>query len=964
MSNICSIKVSSPPRGLTPGANAVFTPAEAVLTWSWGLQPATALVEWVSAADIPAIVAGSSIEISLGDHVFYGITDNFVRRAGSDGFSTVQEFQDNRWFLMKDVIYAAFNVPDARIINGQYLKRYKHLLPVDYNTNAWSFTVAPYSAQQILNFCFGAATVQSPWVRTYHAALGKPVFDLDYSNGQKLGQVLVDVAEKLGLVFTLMGGPYSLVWALKGVGALPGFPAASDARRIGSALSSNPTRIRLLGDRNKYQVLNCSLIPDWLPAWQAFWNFNIFIDDIFLNEVTDAPLVTGNASTAVPMGTAYAALPGDPDHVIGYQLATARAKSLTVAQYAALRDARAGDGNQFRDYRRVQGRSRLQLPVALYLAQLLFRAFKLPDNFVVSAGNGLRVNRYGYELDATPVVEVTHDPVTGWLQPRLDSGGNYMVPESQHNGYAIVQGYQVNQDGFGTLNPDYFDYNAWISGQALWQFVPYQIDESGEGTHFVLFDEPVINSGDLIRLANQVSSGQWLATLTAHPTFVTPPVKASLTFLGERFSWIQGNGQLDDVENVGGVAAQYVALRTENLPTSIPGVTVPGSSTPAELPYADGQRATEKAAVLASLLLNRQLYYQNGGYLLAGLNAQELTETVDRVTLRWNAATGISKEVDFTNERSRNVSVGGRGEAVLNLEPERVYERRSQLDSLFPGQEQLRTEARQAKLAAVALRQNPRQQQSLVNTFHLLLGQDAPPLTVFTDTLGETDATVLAGGTPLFKSANKNVCWKPDDAGPAQTDPPVFVGVTTLDGQGVAGGVQVTAAGAGNVILARLKLLATDQPAAGSNVGFPLDKVARTAMELHPSLPVGALLDDWSKNAVARTVLTRVRVAGGGGGGGFINEYNPARAYNTSESFTVSRVVTVAGKTLGYGVWSVPIAETDVDGNTWTGNLPANVTAFGTAVAAGALLALAAPAPTDGGPQKFYAKRIVAYCTE
>jgi hypothetical protein len=129
MSDICTITISAPARGLTPGISAAFTPASVAVTHSWGLQPAIALVEWVSQSMPATLVAGSTERIDL---------------------------------------------------NG-------------------------------------------------------------YTRGQKLWQCLVDISEKLGLVFTLLGGPYTLYWDLKGTGALPGFPSHSDVRRSGSALSAYPS---------------------------------------------------------------------------------------------------------------------------------------------------------------------------------------------------------------------------------------------------------------------------------------------------------------------------------------------------------------------------------------------------------------------------------------------------------------------------------------------------------------------------------------------------------------------------------------------------------------------------------------------------------------------------------------------------------------------------------------------------
>jgi hypothetical protein len=93
-----TITISSSPRGL-PGGNqtaATFTPAQCVATWSWGLQPGTALIDWVSAQAQPALVSGASLTISLAGHTFWGFCDNVVLRVGTDGYTLMQEFKDNR----------------------------------------------------------------------------------------------------------------------------------------------------------------------------------------------------------------------------------------------------------------------------------------------------------------------------------------------------------------------------------------------------------------------------------------------------------------------------------------------------------------------------------------------------------------------------------------------------------------------------------------------------------------------------------------------------------------------------------------------------------------------------------------------------------------------------------------------------------------------------------------------------
>lgn len=858
MASPCTISISSSPRSLTNGDSAVFTPSEAVLTWSWGLQPATALVEWVSATALPAIVPGCSVVIEIAGHVFYGMTDNLVERVASDGISLLQEFRDNREYLNWDVVNAAFNLHDARVVSGKYVRRYKHLLPVNFKTLTWTFTNTPYTAAQILNFLFASDTVGTNWQPVYHPLMNNPVFSLDYAQGQKLGQCLVDISEQLGLVFTLVGGPYTLYWELKGVGTLPGFPVNSDNRRSGSALSGNPSQIKVLGDRNRYQILNCPMQPDWLPAWQTFWDFGAFVNDIFLNESTNAPVNAGT-SGVVPLGTPYRAIPNDLDHVVGYALAGARARLLTVSQYADLVDARYDSGlettltgDSYRDSRRYQGRSRLQLPVALYLSQILFRAFKLADNFTFRAANGSLIGEFGYDLDSKPIVEITHDPVTGQMNPLKDGNGNYVVPDSSHNGYAIVQGYQVGQDAFGTLNPDYFDYTSWISAQTLWQVCPFQIDDSGEGTQFIVFDQPVINSGDLIKAAaNALPSGRARGYLSATPTITIPPVMACLTVLGENFSLLRGTGPRTDVANVAELHGEYL-------------IYAPGR-VPVEQPYLDGSTATQKGQVYGDLLLNQQFYYQNGGYVVQGVDGVSLSSVVDRITLRWNAREGLTKEVDWANERSRNVTVNAFGTAVLQLPPEREFDRRSQLDPLFPGQDALRVEARQLRLEASVLRANPSMLQALVNTFHLLMGLDTPPQTVLTDSAASGSAQTLAVGTPLFQDPNNTVAWTPNDASTTPRTSAVFVGVTTLDGESVNAGVRVTAGGAGGIVQARVM----GPVSVGDVVG--LGQYAQTYFTSGPAVVVGQVVEAIASAAVG---LIRVKLGTAQVSGKFKGEYS------------------------------------------------------------------------------------------
>ena len=122
-------------------------------------------------------------------------------------------------------------------------------------------------------------------------------------------------------------------------------------------MSGNSTRVRLLGERNLYEVMNLELEADWLPGWMTLWNLKELAADLYEHEVLDV------ACAGIAAGTKYNAIPKDAGHLTGWFLSQARARTITVGAYADLRDARSGDGGLFRDYRKFGGRSVVREPL-------------------------------------------------------------------------------------------------------------------------------------------------------------------------------------------------------------------------------------------------------------------------------------------------------------------------------------------------------------------------------------------------------------------------------------------------------------------------------------------------------------------------------------------------------------------------------------------------------------------------
>ena len=696
------VRVEGLARGSGTQPYLEFPAAQCVCTWSWGLQPATALIDWVTMSQQPALLPLSLLTIELrhdptGEvlHTFYGICKQVAQTFGTEGFGTAQEFVDSRELLQWDVVYGCFNKRESRLVddgtgNMVWMRRYWHIFPLDFDTQSKTYTNGPLTALQIMDALFAAPTVKTGWERTYHPALEEPVYDFDFQGGKKLGTCLVELSEALGCQFTLMGGRYSLVWTVRGAGADPTPPANSDQRRAGLTLSGNPTRVRLLGDRDLYQVMNLEMEADWLPAWQAFFNLDDLARDLFDNESLEADCA------GIPAGTPYNAIPDDEGNLIRRYLASARARTITVGAYAALRDERSGDGQQFRDYRKFGGRSRLQMPAALYIQTVMFRAFRPPNSFQMRNGYGKWMNLWSLELVEQGLVEVTHDPTTGEMTWEEDV-------ISASNGYAICQGYQVGADGYKTLRPEHFKLDQWVASQNTWQRATFQVDDSGEGVKFIVFDAPVINSSDLIKMS---ADGGTYPVLNATPTFSIPRVRASLVFAAEPYSYIAGVAARDEVVNVPGLSGQMVCEADGSECT--------------ELAYADGMTANAKALGIAESLLNQQFMYNAGGHLVAGVNGTQLSPVIGRVTIR-HSTEGTSEEVDYSLERDRNVSQQG-GVVTLHVPPERDFDRRAQLLNLLPGMRELREEARQMRLIGASLRQNPKLARTMLEAFAMAFG--------------------------------------------------------------------------------------------------------------------------------------------------------------------------------------------------------------------------------------------------
>jgi hypothetical protein len=549
--------------------------------------------------------------------------------------------------------------------------------------------------------------------------------------------------------------------------------------------------------------LDIEMEPDWSRAWEQFLDAYHFEEDVY-RRGSD-----GN-------GVRFADTPNDPEGLIARSRAAALAKELTVRQYADLRarvrlpGESSTDPDEWLDWKKFGGRLRADMPAELYLQTLVFRAFR-PAPFRFPTYSGEYVPLESLEIVPRLLTPVTHDPVTGLM--KWEAG----LP-LDGNGYAIVQGYQVGQDAFRTLRPESFNVADFLARQEVWQTASFQVDDTGEGVPFVVFDEPVIRSADLFEQSADTND---YPVLRARFTLSVPAVRACLVFAGERFQFVAGEGPRDHAEPIANLNGEFVT-------------TAHGGTALEELPYADGKSVTRKAAEIADVLLRRPFQYAEGGYRVQGSNGTQLSSLIDRVSVHVTPQ-GVWEEVDFTKERRRDA-----------FEPERNLDRIKREQALLPGQEELREQARQLRLLAAGMKANPGFRRMLVD---FLRGSEETALLRPSD---GTNPSPLPVGTPLWREPNGRAAT----AAPSPSAN-VFVGVTVRDQERAVGKVPVRSSG---------EVLARVQGPVKAN-----DPVGKAALALTQAghlvaggqSPVGQALAD-----IAGAVVNLIPVRLGAGGGG------------------------------------------------------------------------------------------------
>jgi hypothetical protein len=822
---------------------------------SWGTEPAQCNLVYVSESAVPL---GAAARCSVGPYYFAGVCESDLPLTSSRGNKRELVLRDYRKYLTWDQVYGSWNNIDDKIIDDgggsgySRLRRYWHYLPWDFPVmrKSWSLDNysplnstwrpavmpfgRPYSAAELIYFVLTAPGVETPWTVAYLDADGNlhdgyhpnmlagTVYNLDAMRGKDIGTLLSEICGELGLLFTIRSTdatPFRLVFAQKGVDGPTidptTVPYANDIQN-GTELSGNPTRIRVLGDRNLYQVHDISLQPDWNQNWNQFSDFNLFTRYVYEN------FITWDESS-------------DPEHIIAQQNALSLAWEMTLAEF----DTRMGGHGTYLDPRKYAGKARNNMPCALYINNILFRCFRLPSDFWFRNTYGSAINQYCVELQDKLLTKVTHDPITGltqWDATKCVDG----------NAYVIVQGYQIGKDLFETIRPERFNLAEWTSKQDIWQKIECRLEDGGDvASTMIVFDEPVIMSDDLVQMIGGY------AVFRAKPTITVPKVRATLTFAAETFSWFQTD--IMDALEPGNdpVMGTQVCDAVLNIPGLNGEFVLPSGHSLIEIPYADNKTCRIKAIENGNNHLKFQWINTRGRFTVPFDDtdtAWNIHGKCDRVSLS-HGPQGSTVTVSLANERQR-----------VNFVPERSLDRMRQLNTLFPGQQESVKMANAAKKISAAVKTNKDAYKLLSDAFHGIFGEVEKAKPVFCTTAGTYAAgsafvkepNVVSGGTMTKTLA------RPQQGATATHKE--FAGVTVRDGETI--GAQ------GSVLRlqreGRALSLVAGPVDPGDSVGIDPAR-GDNALTKSPVTAAGVARDSI---ATATTALIMVDLGGFGGNGG------------------------------------------------------------------------------------------------
>ena len=604
------------------------TYSKADITLSWGISPGSAVIQ--KPGDVrSSYPAGSEVTTNTGGTTFHGMVVKVsLNASGLSGKTTQIDIADNRIHLQMDPIKGAWNMTDVRADNPltpgiDRQRRYWSIVPDDHRIQRRTWRDTPFTAREIVDQINENIDVAFAWtISDPGDLLESPVYEINANDGAKVGSVLAQICEQLGILLTVTGYD-TLLFARKGTGTEPYLdPHTVSAYGTGTALSHVDTHVEVVGGRNVVQHNTVTLEPWWNAAYEIYLGEGPWLDRV--EELWSADWA------------------GEPTEEAKRSFQAAKARSVTLREYVD----KTGVG-AYADYQWWGEVSRMEMPVWLYLRDIVFKAYRVPRDYVFSVpGTDELVPLESVEMHESLLAAMDWSPTTGELSVKADPSPPYPQWYPQDRMFVIAQAQRISvidPRGHKVITAE-----SQAAQRSIWQSRNnYTIDARPESFGIIFDDMLFVDEVEnpLILFPNQ--DKDVIAGDPAHPLFnVAVPnanfvvysanVRATIAWKVEKYLKPFGSGPRWGTAHAEGIAQHRVYQ---------------GGILYAEVPYPGGDLADDKATQFASGLILQDPTYDSGPKTRKGASGTELTGMIDRVTVSVNFEGGITETVDLTKER-------------------------------------------------------------------------------------------------------------------------------------------------------------------------------------------------------------------------------------------------------------------------------------------------------------------------
>ena len=710
------------------------------------------------------VPSGSAIDELSGGRVGFDMGVDFTGGldGGEVGVSNGVDFGDGA-FPDGAVVTTGLNTTSA--VRGRL---YSHIPPPQWGAQAKVFTRAPMSAAAILAEAFANAVGGFSFALNFHSTQRKPVFNVDANSGMSLAALVAQMCDAQGLQVTL-DGSRTLRFSRRGGGVvLP--PPPAHILRNGYAISSEPTRVRVVGDRCLVQINDIEMEPDWQPAWEKFIS-----EPAWLAEVAR---VTPEVA-AGPGGMAEIA---------------ARARELTVGQYLVLAGgAEVADEGSYADYGRWDKISRMDMPAWSYINSLVYRAYRIPDATLLY---GIPMRSMEIHESLLCAVELTGSGVQSAIHYRQNPVEFYPSAAA----YVIAKGQPLDlldaaqRDLVSTLRLKNLR-EEWI------EMSNFTLDAENHSLHFaspVFLDGLADEGKSILAYPNRGQAGYAdlretdldadsdylrLCVPNAAYEITHAAVRCSLVFKLGRFYKDYGRGARWTSSSASSIAEHLLdpsgGELSHDLVADYRGdIRMPTATAGAikEILYDNGRTAEDEADDHAEGIIVRQGVEQAGSYCRYGFAGTSLTGAINRVNISLTRDDGLIESVEFAKPR-----------ATQGFVSSREIGNRIRSEELFSGQSDLQREIRNLRAISKLDRKSstvvPRSgsHEVMADIFRRPIGAENPGVAVIPDPWAQWPVSRLnAAGAAIAGWRAGDLLWLDGEGLPSRVGK-AFGGVVVAD---------------------------------------------------------------------------------------------------------------------------------------------------------------------------------------